>query len=257
MNNPTTSNRIALITGASRGIGRSDALSLAAQGVDIIVTYLTSAAEAERVVKQIKEMGRRAVALQLDIGSASTFSRFAEDVRTVLQHTWQRENFDFLVNNAGTGVYATLADTTEEEFDLMTNTHLKGTFFLTQKLLPLIVDGGRIINTSSGLTRFTFTGYAAYAAAKGGIEVLTRFMAKELGPRNISVNVIAPGATETDFGGGALRDNADLNTQFGGMTALSRNAVPDDIGGVVAALLSENAGWINGQRIEASGGLLL
>lgn len=257
MNTPTTSNRIALITGASRGIGRSNALSLAAQGVDIIVTYLSSAAEAEKVVKQIKEMGRRAVALQLDIGSANTFSRFGEDVKTVLQHTWQRENFDYLVNNAGTGVYATFADTTEEEFDLMINTHLKGTFFLTQTLLPLIANGGRILNTSSGLTRFTFAGYAAYAAAKGGIEVLTRFMAKELGSRNISVNVIAPGATETDFGGGALRDNADLNTQFGDMTALGRNAVPDDIGGVVAALLSESAGWINGQRIEASGGLLL
>ena len=257
MNTTTKLNRIALITGASRGIGRSNALSLAAQGVDIIVTYLNSAFEAEMVVKQIKDMGRRAVALQLDIGSASTFTKFAEDVRTVLQHTWQRENFDFLVNNAGTGIYATLADTTEEEFDLMTNIHLKGTFFLTQKMLPLIADGGRILNTSSGLTRFTFSGYAAYAAAKGGVEVLTRFMAKELGARNISVNVIAPGATETDFGGGALRDNADLNAQFGGMTALSRNASPDDIGGVVAALLSEGAGWINGQRIEASGGLLL
>jgi NAD(P)-dependent dehydrogenase (short-subunit alcohol dehydrogenase family) len=175
----------------------------------------------------------------------------------VLQHTWQRDDFDYLVNNAGTGVYATIADTTEEEFDLMINIHLKGTFFLTQKMLPFIADGGRILNISSGLTRFTYSGYAAYAAAKGGVEVLTRVMAKELGARNISVNVIAPGATETDFGGGALRDNTDLNAQWSSMTALGRNGHPDDIGGVIAALLSEGAGWINGQRIEASGGLLL
>jgi NAD(P)-dependent dehydrogenase (short-subunit alcohol dehydrogenase family) len=257
MNMPIKPNRIALITGASRGLGRSNALSLAAHGIDVIITYLSSADEAATVVKQIEAMGRRAVALRLDVSNASTFSDFAQEVRTTLQNTWQRDRFDYLVNNAGTGVYATLADTTEQEFDLMINIHLKGTFFLTQKMLPLIEDGGRILNTSSGLTRFTFSGYAAYAAAKGGVEVLTRFMAKELGSRNISVNVIAPGATETDFGGGALRDNSDLNTQFAGMTALGRNGLPDDIGGVVAALLSEGSGWINGQRIEASGGLLL
>jgi NAD(P)-dependent dehydrogenase (short-subunit alcohol dehydrogenase family) len=174
-----------------------------------------------------------------------------------LKEVWRRDRFDYLVNNAGGGVYATLADTTEQEFDLMVNTHLKGTFFLTQKLLPLVEDGGRILNTSSGLTRFTFSGYAAYAAAKAGVEVLTRYMAIELGARGISVNVIAPGATETDFGGGALRDDAALNTQFAGMTTLGRNAVPDDIGGVVATLLTGDAGWITGQRIEASGGLLL
>ena len=257
MNTTTKPNRIALVTGASRGIGRSTALGLAAQGVDVILTYLSSADEATGVVKQIEAMGRRAVALHLDVGAASTFADFAGKVRAALQDTWQRARFDYLVNNAGTGVYATLADTTEQEFDLMTNIHLKGTFFLTQKMLPLIEDGGRILNTSSGLTRFTFSGYAAYAAAKGGVEVLTRFMAKELGARNISVNVIAPGATETDFGGGALRDNPDFNAQLAAMTALERNGRPDDIAGVVAALLSEGSGWITGQRIEASGGLLL
>lgn len=252
-----TPTRIALVTGASRGIGRSNALSLGAQGVDVIITYLNSADEATSVVKQIEDMGRRAVALRLDVSVAGSFAGFAHDVQTALQNTWQRSRFDYLVNNAGTGVYASFADTTEDEFDLMINMHLKGTFFLTQKLLPLIEDGGRILNTSSGLTRFTFGGYAAYAAAKGGVDVLTRFMAKELGSRNISVNVIAPGATETDFGGGALRDDSALNTQFAEMTALGRNALPEDISGVVAALLTKGTSWINGQRIEVSGGLLL
>lgn len=257
MNKTTSPNRIALVTGASRGIGRSTALSLAAHGVDVIVTYLSSADEAAAVVDEIKSMGRLAVALQLDVGAAHTFADFAGNLQIALRSTWQRDRFDYLINNAGTGVYATIADTTEQEFDKMINIHLKGTFFLTQKMLPLLEDGGRILNTSSGLTRFTYSGYAAYAVAKGGVEVLTRFLAKELGSRHISANTLAPGATETDFGGGALRDNSELNAQFAGMTTLGRNAVPDDIGGVVAALLSESAGWITGQRIEASGGLLL
>jgi len=255
--NTTHTNRIALVTGASRGIGRSHALQLAARGVDVILTYLNGEDQAAAVVKQIEALGRRAVALRLDVGAAGSFDAFAGNVRAVLKQVWQRDRFDYLVNNAGGGVYATLADTTEQQFDLMIDTHLKGTFFLTQKLLPLVADGGRILNTSSGLTRFTANGYAAYAAAKAGVDVLTRYMALELGPRGISVNAIAPGATETDFGGGALRDDAALNTQFAGMTALGRNAVPDDIGGVVAALLTGDAGWITGQRIEASGGLLL
>jgi NAD(P)-dependent dehydrogenase (short-subunit alcohol dehydrogenase family) len=257
MNITTKPNRIALVTGASRGIGRSIALNLAAHGIDAIITYLTSADEAMDVVKQIEAMGQRALALHLDVSDASTFSDFASHVQTALQSTWQREHFDYLINNAGTGMYATFADTTEQEFDLMMNIHLKGTFFLTQYMLPLIANGGRIINTSSGLTRFTFSGYAAYAAAKGGVEVLTHFMAKELGGRNISVNVIAPGATETDFGGGTLRDDTDINTQWSDMTALGRNGLPDDIGGVVVALLSDGTGWLNGQRIEISGGVLL
>ena len=255
--NTTNTHRIALVTGASRGIGRSHALRLAARGVDVIITYLNGEEQAAAVVKEIEALGRRAVALRLDVGAAGTFDAFAGDVRAVLKEVWQRERFDYLVNNAGGGVYATLADTTEQQFDLMINTHLKGTFFLTQKLLPLVEDGGRIINTSSGLARFTFGGYAAYASAKAGVEVLTRYMALELGARGISVNVVAPGPTATDFGGGQVRDDAALNAQLAGMTALGRNADADDIAGVVATLLTGDAGWITGQRIEASGGLLL
>ena len=257
MNTTTIPNRIALITGASRGIGRSHALQLAARGVDVIITYLNGEAQAAAVVKEIEALGRRAVALRLDVGAAGTFAAFADSVRAALKDIWQRERFDYLVNNAGGGIHATLADTTEEQFDLMINTHLKGTFFLTQKLAPMVEDGGRIINTSSGLARFTFGGYAAYASAKAGVEVLTRYMALELGARGISVNVVAPGPTATDFGGGQVRDDAALNAQLAGMTALGRNAGADDIAGVVTALLTGDGGWITGQRIEASGGLLL
>lgn len=257
MKTNTNTTRIALITGASRGLGKSSALNLAAHGVDVIITYLNSADEAAAVVREIEDMGRKATALKLDASSSSTFDKFVLEVKGILKEKFQRNRFDFLVNNAGTGVHANFVDTTEKDFDQMINLHLKGTFFLTQKLLPLIEDGGRILNTSSGLTRFTFDGYAAYAAAKGGIEVLTRYLAKELGPRNISVNSIAPGATETDFGGGTLRDNSAVNSQVASMTALGRAGLPDDIGGAVAALLTDGAKWINGQRIEASGGLLV
>lgn len=249
--------RIALVTGASRGLGRSTALKLAKQGVDVIVTYKDSEAEAHAVVSEIEALGRRAVALQLDAANSKTFGAFAESVKTQLATRWQRERFDYLVNNAGVGVYASFAETTEKEFDLLANVHLKGTFFLTQKLLPLIEDGGRIVNTSSGLARFSFPGYAAYAAMKGGVEVLTRYMAKELGPRGISVNTIAPGAIETDFGGGAVRDNPQLNSHLASLAALGRVGLPDDVGGAVAALLSEGNGWVTGQRIEVSGGTLL
>jgi NAD(P)-dependent dehydrogenase (short-subunit alcohol dehydrogenase family) len=249
--------RIALVTGASRGLGRNTALKLAEQGIDVIVTYKGSEAEARTVVREIEALGRRAVALQLDVADSKTFDAFAQRVKAELASRWQRERFDCLVNNAGIGVHASFAQTTEEQFDLLANVHLKGTFFLTQKLLPLIEDGGRIVNTSSGLARFSFPGYAAYAAMKGGIEVLTRYMAKELGPRGITVNTIAPGAIETDFGGGAVRDDAQLNAQIAGLTALGRVGQADDVGGAVAALLSEGNGWITGQRIEVSGGMLL
>jgi NAD(P)-dependent dehydrogenase (short-subunit alcohol dehydrogenase family) len=252
-----TTSRIALVTGASRGLGRNTALKLAEQGVDVIVTYKGSEKEAQAVVGEIKALGRRAVALQLDVADSRSFGAFAERVKTALARTWQRQRFDHLVNNAGIGVHASFAETTEEQFDLLANVHLKGTFFLTQKLLPLIEDGGRIVNISSGLARFSFPGYAAYAAMKGGIEVLTRYMAKELGPRGITVNTIAPGAIETDFGGGAVRDNAQLNAQIAGVTALGRAGLPDDVGGAVAALLSAGTGWITGQRIEVSGGMML
>jgi NAD(P)-dependent dehydrogenase (short-subunit alcohol dehydrogenase family) len=209
------------------------------------------------VVGQIEALGRRAVALRLDVADSKSFEAFAGAVKTALRQGWQRERFDHLVNNAGTGVHAAFDATTEAQFDSMVNIHLKGAFFLTQKLLPLINDGGRIVNISSGLTRFSLPGYAAYAAMKGGVEVLTRYLAKELGARGIAVNTFAPGAIETDFGGGAVRDNAQLNAFVASQTALGRVGLPDDIGGAIAALLSSGNGWVNAQRIEASGGMFI
>lgn len=253
-NTPT---RIALVTGGSRGLGRSMALKLAERGSDVVLTYHSKEAEAQDVVRRIEALGRRAVALQLDVADSAGYTDFAQRLQRALAATWQRERFDYLVNNAGVGVHASFAETTEEQFDRLVAVHLKATFFLTQKLLPLIADGGRIVNVSSGLARFSFPGYAAYAAMKGGIEVLTRYMAKELGPRGIAVNTVAPGAIETDFGGGAVRDNEQLNAQIAGLTALGRVGLPDDVGGAVAALLSEGSGWINAQRIEVSGGMLV
>lgn len=253
----TPRSRIALVTGGSRGLGRSTALKLAEQGADVILTYRSNQAQAQEVVRAVQALDRRAVALPLDVADSAGFADFAARVKSVLAATWQRDRFDHLVNNAGTGAHASFAETTEAQFDELVKVHLKATFFLTQKLLPLIEDGGRIVNTSSGLTRFSFPGYAAYAAMKGGIEVLTRYMAKELASRGIAVNTIAPGAIETDFGGGVVRDDARVNTQIAGVTALGRVGLPDDIGGAVAALLSDGNRWITGQRIEVSGGMLL
>lgn len=246
--------KIALVTGSSRGLGKSTALSLAKKGVDVIVTYHSNAEEADQVVAEIAELGAKAVALQLDTSNIKTFDGFVVQVQQSLKDRWQVEHFDFLVNNAGIGVYAPFAETTEEEFDHLMNIHVKGVFFLTQKLLPLIKDGGRIVNISSGLARFTLPGYAAYASMKGAIEVLTRYMAKELGSRQIAVNVIAPGAIETDFAGGAVRDNPEINRFIVSQTALGRVGLPDDIGGAIASLLSEDNRWVNAQRIEVSGG---
>jgi NAD(P)-dependent dehydrogenase (short-subunit alcohol dehydrogenase family) len=253
----TKKQSVALITGGSRGLGKSMALRLAERGVDSIITYRSSAKEANEVVSEIVGKGRKAVALQLEAGKTSTFGAFAETLKKELARNWQRENFDFLVNNAGHGVYASFAETSEAQFTELMEVHLKGPFFLTQTLLPLIADGGRILNVSSGLARFTFPGYAAYSAMKGGIEVLTRYLAKELGGRQITVNTLAPGAIETDFGGGAVRDNGDLNKMIASGIALGRVGLPDDIGGAVAMLLSPESGWINAQRIEISGGQLL
>jgi NAD(P)-dependent dehydrogenase (short-subunit alcohol dehydrogenase family) len=208
-------------------------------------------------VAEIESKGRKSVALELDVADCSSFGAFAEALKRALGQVWQRENFDFLVNNAGVGAYASFAQTTEAQFDELMNVHLKGPFFLTQTLLPLITDGGRILNVSSGLSRFTFPGYAAYATMKGGIEVLTRYLAKELGARQISVNTLAPGAIETDFGGGAVRDNRELNQLIASGIALGRVGLPDDIGGAVAMLLSPQSAWLNGQRVEVSGGQLL
>jgi NAD(P)-dependent dehydrogenase (short-subunit alcohol dehydrogenase family) len=246
--------KIALITGASRGLGRSMALHLAAQGVDVIGTYRSNETEAASVCAQIEAQGRRAVMLRLDTAKTDTFADFATRLASVLRETFGRSSFDFLINNAGIGVYASIADTTDAQFDELVAVHLKGPFFLTQRLLPLIADGGRILNVSTGLARFTLPGYAAYASMKGGVEVFTRYLAKELGPRGITANVVAPGAIETDFGGGVVRDVAAVNQQVAGMIALGRVGLPDDVGGAVAGLLSDAGRWINGQRIEVSGG---
>ncbi|MFT3765989.1 MAG: SDR family oxidoreductase [Minicystis sp.] len=251
------SSSIAVITGGSRGLGKSMALHLADRGVDVVITYRSAAKEAEEVVAEIQKKGRKAAAIQLDVAHSKTFPAFAEALRGKLRDVWQRDRFDFLVNNAGVGIHALFAETTEEQFDELMNTHFKGTFFLTQKLLPLIADGGRILNVTTGLDRFTFPGYGAYAAMKGAIEVLTRYQAKELGARGIAVNAIAPGAIETDFGGGTVKNNPELKKMLAAQTALGRVGLPDDIGGAVAMLLSPEGRWITGQRIEFSGGMML
>ena len=245
---------ISLITGASRGLGRNAALHIARAGGDVVVTYRTQAEEAQAVVAEIAALGRRTVALQLDTADVATFPAFAGTLQQALARHWSRSTFDHLVNNAGHGGYALIADTTEVQFDSLVNVHFKGVFFLTQALLPLLADGGRIVNVSTGLTGPCFAGYAAYAAAKGAVEVLTRYLAKELGARGIAVNTVAPGAIETDFGGGAVRDNPDVNQLFAGITALGRAGVPDDIGPMIASLLAPANRWVNGQRIEVSGG---
>jgi len=246
--------KITLVTGASRGLGRNTALSVARHGGDVIITYQSRSQDAQAVVAEIHAMGRKAAALQLDTGKVASFDGFAERLRTTLRDTWSRDTLDHIVNNAGHGDYALIGQTTEAQFDGLVNVHFKGVYFLTQILLPLIADGGRIVNLSSGLTRTSFPGYAAYAAAKGAVEVLTRYMAKELGPRGIAVNTVAPGAIETDFGGGAVRDNPDINKLFAEMTALGRVGLPDDIGPMIASLLSEDNRWVTAQRIEVSGG---
>ncbi|MDQ0631092.1 SDR family oxidoreductase [Pantoea agglomerans] len=246
--------KVALITGANRGLGRNGALKLAARGTDIILTYRSHADEAQTVVKEIEALGRRAVALALDVGETGQFDRFVVQVKEALQQQWQRERFDYLVNNAGHGHYKPFTDTTEAEFDALVNVHFKGPYFLTQKLLPLINDGGRILNISSGLTRLIYPGSSTYASMKGAMEVLTRYQAKELGERLIRVNILAPGAIETDFGGGRVRDTPEINHQIAGLTALGRVGLPDDIGDAISAILSDETGWITAQRIEASGG---
>jgi len=249
--------RIALVTGGSRGLGKNAALKLAAKGTDIILTWNSNAQDAADVVAEIERKGAKAVALQLDVSDTHGFESFAQEVQNQLNSVWGRDKFDYLLNNAGVGLHAAFADTTEAQFDQMLNIHLKGPFFLTQRLLPLMNDGGRILNVSSGLARFAIPGSGTYAAMKGAMEVLTRYQAKELGARGISANVIAPGAIETDFGGGRVRDNAEMNQFIASQTALGRVGLPDDIGDAIAALLSDELGWMNAQRVEVSGGMFL
>src|SRR5580692_10008241 len=252
--NPTT--KLAIVTGGSRGLGRSMVLSLARRGVDSLFTYHSNRAEAEKVIGLVADAGRKAVAVQLDTGDVRAFDPFVQRVRQALAELGA-ERFDYLVNNAGTSLHKAFVQTTEEELDRLYNVHFKGVFFLTQKLLPLLGDGGRIVNISSGLARFSIPGSSAYASMKGAVEVLTRYLAKELGPRGIVVNTVAPGAIETDFSGGMVRDNPEVNRQVANMTALGRVGQPDDIGPMIAALLSDDNRWINGQRIEVSGGMAL
>lgn len=250
--------KIALITGGSRGLGKSIALNLAKKGYDIIVTYKSLKTGAENTIREIHQQGRKAIALQLDVAKAETFTYFVEQVSLALKENWGESfKLDLLVNNAGIGIYVSCAETTEAQFDELMNIHLKGPFFLTQKLLPLLADGSNIFNLSSGLTRFSMPGFGAYAAMKGAIDVLTRYLALELGERRITVNAIAPGGIETDFGDGALRDNADMNAYVASQTALGRAGLPDDIGTAVAALASQECRWMNGQRIELTGGMRL
>ncbi|MET0394239.1 MAG: SDR family oxidoreductase [Chitinophagaceae bacterium] len=253
----STTNKIALVTGGSRGLGKSMALSLAKKGIDVIITYHTNRTEADNVVAALQSPGRQAAAFQLDAGNTGSFDHFFSQVTAYLQEQTGSAKFDFLVNNAGTALYAPFAETTEEQFDTALNIHYKGVFFLTQKALPFLNDGGRIVNISSGLARFSYPGSAAYGSMKGAVETLTRYLAKELGPRRIAANVVAPGPIATDFGGGRVRDNKELNDHLSEATALGRVGLPEDIGGVVAFLCSEEGRWINGQRIEVAGGINL
>jgi NAD(P)-dependent dehydrogenase (short-subunit alcohol dehydrogenase family) len=246
--------KIAIITGGSRGLGRSTVLSLAKRGVSSIFTYHSNLAEADNVAAEARAAGSKAIALQLDTGNISTFDPFVQEVRKALEEMGA-DHFDFLVNNAGISHHNSIEKTTEEELDAIYNVHFKGVFFLTQKLLPLINDGGRIVNVSSGLTRVAYPGSASYGSMKGAVEVLTRYMAKELEPRRITANVVAPGAIQTDFSGGMVRDNPEVNKMVSDATALGRPGVPDDIGPMIASLLSEDNRWVNAQRIEVAGGM--
>jgi len=250
------SNKIALITGGSRGLGRAIALQLARDGADIILTYRERQAEGEAVAAEVRALGRKAALLQLDVARTAGFATFAGALRETLQATWSRDRFDFLVNNAGIDRKGVFAAATEEDFDLLMNVHFKGVFFLTQQLLSLLADGGRIVNTSTGLTRFAIPGYAAYASMKGAIEIFTKYLAKELGGRRITANLVAPGIIETDFTRESLA-GAGARDFFAKAIALGRVGVPEDIAGVVTFLCSEEGRWVNAQRVEASGGMLL
>lgn len=253
----STKNKIALVTGGSRGLGRNMAIALAKKGIDVVLTYHTNKDAADKVVSEIQSFGRKAFALPLDTSDIKMFDPFIKSLTVLLQEKTGSSNFDFLINNAGTALYGPAEQITEQQMDAIYNIHYKGVFFLTQKSLPFINSGGGIINISSGLARMTMPGSSVYGSLKAAIETLTRYMAKEFGPKKIRANVVAPGAIETDFGGGRVRDNKDINDHIAGITALGRVGLPDDIGGVVAFLCTDEAWWINGQRIEVSGGQAL
>ncbi|HRG88700.1 MAG TPA: SDR family oxidoreductase [Chitinophagales bacterium] len=253
----TSKNKIALVTGGSRGLGKNMAMHLAAKGIDVIITYQNREDAANEVVATIKQQGRKAAALQLNVALSNTFDVFTQKLQQLLQSTFNATHIDALVNNAGVGTHAPYAQTTESQFDQMVNIHLKAPYFLTQKLLPLLNSGSAVVNISSGLSRFSYPGYSSYAIMKGAIDTLSRYQAVELKEHRIRVNTIAPGAIETDFGGGAVRDNKQLNDMVASQTALGRVGLPDDIGAVVAFICSDESGWINGQRIEVSGGIHL
>ena len=250
-------NKIVLLTGGSRGLGKDSALQLAKNGFDVIITFQSNKEAAENVVNEIKALGRKSASLQLDLGKVASFDGFVSELKGILEKDFGTSKIDALVNNAGTGYYASIEDTTEEGFDEMATTHLKAPFFLTQKLLPFINEGGSIVNTSSGLARFSQPNWAAYAIMKAGIDSLTRYQALEFGAKKIRVNSIAPGAIATDFGGGAVRDNSHINDYLASQTALGRVGLPDDIGGVIVFLCSEHSKWINAQRIEVTGGFYI
>ena len=252
----TRKDAVAIITGGSRGLGRNTAVNLAGRGVNVIFTYRSNQKEAESLIREVEAIERKAAGFRLDTGHIHAFDGFVADVRETLR-SWGRDRFDYLVNNAGGSLHANFDQTTEAQFDEIVNVHFKGVYFLTQKLLPVIKDGGRIVNISSGLARFALPGTSAYGATKGAVEVLTRYLAKELGPRGITANVVAPGAIQTDFSDGMVRDNPEINKRVAEMTALGRAGVPDDIGPMIAALLSDENRWVNGQRIEVSGGMAL
>lgn len=249
--------KIALVTGGSRGLGKDMALRLSEKGIDVVITYNSKELEAADVVQQIQQNGQKAFALQLNTGDIKSFDPFIVRLKEVLQGVFKADHLDFLINNAGFGGHSAIQETTEELFDELLNVHFKGVYFLTQKALPLLADGGRIINISSGLTRFSFPGASAYASMKGAIEVFTRYLAKELAPRGIRANIVAPGAIATDFSGGRVRDDEQTNNFVSSMTALGRPGNAEDIGGVVAFLCSDEAGWITGQRLEVSGGMII
>lgn len=251
------STKIALVTGGSRGLGKDMALSLAKKGIDVIITYRTKKEEADQVVAEIMKGNRKATALPFDVGNIKTLDSFVTELQATLKTHWNTDKFDFLINNAGVGATIPITQVTEEAFDNLLNIHFKGVYFLTQKTLPIMNDHGGVVFISSGTTRFCVPGYSVYSSLKGAVEVFTKYVAKEFGARGIRSNIVAPGATETDFNNAAIRNNPQMKGFLASQTALGRVGQADDIGSVVAFLCTEEAKWINGQRIEVSGGINL